>query len=254
MRGLSSTRGSANDSASHFTFGRSSTNVRDRLMKMPTDTGSTWIGPIVSRWRGDRLEDRALALGSGREVLVERHRRRALVRLALATELTPAVGADPGGHATSVRPPSAAGQRLHDRDLVRRRRPAVSRSRIASWFTKIFMCGRSRDLLVDHAEPDAREPAVEIGEDRRDRRPVALDHRLLVGVGPQRRRDAHVHGDPSAVARARRPRPSRSPAGARRSAPTTRPRRCWPRPHRWWCRSTRRPGRRRRRSWPGASP
>src|SRR5205807_2032395 len=38
------------DSATHLVFGRSWAKVRDVLRKIPTDTGSTWTGPTVSRW------------------------------------------------------------------------------------------------------------------------------------------------------------------------------------------------------------
>jgi hypothetical protein len=57
-----------------------------------------------------RLEDRALALGARGEVLVERHRRRALVRLALATKPPPACGTGPRGHATILAHRNAPGR------------------------------------------------------------------------------------------------------------------------------------------------
>jgi hypothetical protein len=41
MRGLAIAAVDANDSASHFCFGRSSTIVRSRLTKTPTVTAST---------------------------------------------------------------------------------------------------------------------------------------------------------------------------------------------------------------------
>ena len=48
-RPLESVRWSVNDTATHFVIGRSSANVRDRLRKIPTDTGSTCTGPTVAR-------------------------------------------------------------------------------------------------------------------------------------------------------------------------------------------------------------
>ena len=55
---------------------------RDRLRKMPTDTGSTWIGP--DRGRGAAMTASKTGRSNGgpvREVLLDRHRRRALVAL-----------------------------------------------------------------------------------------------------------------------------------------------------------------------------
>ena len=61
IRWLWSVRGSANDTATHFVIGRSSQKPRARLRKMPTDTGSTWIGPTRSSRPGHhRVEDRPL--------------------------------------------------------------------------------------------------------------------------------------------------------------------------------------------------
>ena len=45
MRLLVSVRGSEKLTATQRVIGRSSANVRERLRKMPTETGSTWIGP-----------------------------------------------------------------------------------------------------------------------------------------------------------------------------------------------------------------
>ena len=44
-------RRSENDSATHWVKGRSWANERARFKKMPTETGSTWTVPTVSRWR-----------------------------------------------------------------------------------------------------------------------------------------------------------------------------------------------------------
>ena len=49
MRGWRTRRGIGNDIATHFDFGRSSTKLPRFLRKMPTATGSTWIGPSVDR-------------------------------------------------------------------------------------------------------------------------------------------------------------------------------------------------------------
>ena len=41
-------RESEKPTATHLVIGRSSQNPRARFRKMPTDTGSTWIGPTRS--------------------------------------------------------------------------------------------------------------------------------------------------------------------------------------------------------------
>ena len=50
MSGCTTRRGRGNDIATHFVIGRSSTKLPAFLMKMPTETGSMWIGPSVRRW------------------------------------------------------------------------------------------------------------------------------------------------------------------------------------------------------------
>jgi hypothetical protein len=45
IRASWSVRSRLNESATHFVFGRSSRYVPPRLMKMPTETGSTCTGP-----------------------------------------------------------------------------------------------------------------------------------------------------------------------------------------------------------------
>ena len=96
-------------------LGRSSTKLLAFLMKMPTDTGSTCTGPSDSRWREHRFEDRpfprvpasepATATWNGREVIVERHRGRALVGLVGPAEHPLAVRARPARHPSMI--PSA---------------------------------------------------------------------------------------------------------------------------------------------------
>jgi hypothetical protein len=49
MRGLLRRRARGNDSLTHFDCGRNSTKLPSDLMKMPTDTGSTIMGPRLSR-------------------------------------------------------------------------------------------------------------------------------------------------------------------------------------------------------------
>ena len=129
-----------NDSASHFTMGRSSTNVRSRLKRMPTDTGLEVDRAERLEMCRDDLEDRALALRAGREVLVERHRRRALVRLLVATELACALRADPGHQSltvgsTSRRRPRACRpcRRAAGRWRTGRRRASGARASRSRW-------------------------------------------------------------------------------------------------------------------------
>jgi hypothetical protein len=49
MRGLLTRRASGNESLTHFVCGRNSTKLPSDLRKMPTDTGSTIMGPRLSR-------------------------------------------------------------------------------------------------------------------------------------------------------------------------------------------------------------
>jgi hypothetical protein len=50
IRGDSTRRGSRIDSATHRLSGRSWAKLWLRFRKIPTDTGSTCTGPMVSRW------------------------------------------------------------------------------------------------------------------------------------------------------------------------------------------------------------
>lgn len=49
IRSLVIRRGIGNDIATHRVIGRSSTKLLDFLMRIPTETGSMWIGPSDNR-------------------------------------------------------------------------------------------------------------------------------------------------------------------------------------------------------------
>lgn len=126
MRSLVIRRCIGNDIATHRVIGRSSTKLPDFLMKIPTETGSMWIGPSDDRCACTRFEDRPLVHGSRREVLLDGHRRLTLVRLVGASEPAAAVIAFPSTH---PEPRLKASQSSHDV-------PSADRVRIPAWLVR----------------------------------------------------------------------------------------------------------------------
>ena len=78
-------------------------------------------------------------------------------------------------------------------------RSATSSRRTSVRFTNEPHVRAQAVLLVDHAEADPREAAVEIDEQLGERRALRLDLLALIGVGEERRRDPDLHAASSAA-------------------------------------------------------
>jgi len=87
---------------------------------------------------------------------------------------------------------SPSAERLHDRDdsrVVDRRREITHRFVVDP---DLHVTSQAV-LFVRHAKPKAGELSVEVVEDIGHRLAVSVDHRPLIGVRPQRCRDADLH-------------------------------------------------------------